>query len=107
MTDGILRLVPDQDGFRLALRAIKLWAKSASSASRRAHTHTTNSTHHTPHTLHPLCGPPTAERGVYSNALGFLGGVSWAMLVARTCQLYPTAAAAKIVEKLFFFVSKQ
>ena len=28
VTDEILRLVPNTDNFRLALRAIKLWAKS-------------------------------------------------------------------------------
>ena len=28
VTDEILRLVPNIDNFRLALRAIKLWAKS-------------------------------------------------------------------------------
>lgn len=28
VTDEILRLVPNIDSFRLALRAIKLWAKS-------------------------------------------------------------------------------
>lgn len=30
VTDEILRLVPNIDNFRLALRAIKLWAKSKS-----------------------------------------------------------------------------
>ncbi|XP_074650766.1 poly(A) polymerase beta-like [Tubulanus polymorphus] len=45
------------------------------------------------------------KRGIYSNALGFLGGVSWAMLVARVCQLYPNAAAATLVQK-FFMVYK-
>ena len=44
-------------------------------------------------------------RGVYSNALGFLGGVSWSMLVARTCQLYPNAIAGVIILKFFFVFS--
>lgn len=71
VTDEILNLVPQSnlDSFRLALRAIKLWAK---------------------------------KRGIYSNVLGYLGGVSWAILTARTCQLYPKATAATIVNKLFF-----
>lgn len=69
VTDDILRLVPNKESFRLALRAIKLWAK---------------------------------RRGIYSNVLGYLGGVSWAILTARTCQLYPRAAASTIVNKLFF-----
>lgn len=45
------------------------------------------------------------KRGVYSNALGFLGGVSWAMLVARTCQLYPHATPSVLVQKFFFVAS--
>lgn len=72
VTDDILRVVPNHDSFRLALRAIKLWAK---------------------------------KRGIYSNILGYLGGVSWAILIARTCQLYPRATAATIVTKLFFAFS--
>lgn len=44
--------------------------------------------------------------GIYSNALGYLGGVSWAMLVARTCQLYPNAAAAVLVHKFFLVFSQ-
>lgn len=51
------------------------------------------------------CPPPTG-RGIYSNMLGFLGGVSWAMLVARTCQLYPNAVAATLVHKFFLVFSK-
>ena len=72
VTDEILNLVPNLETFRLALRAIKFWAKS---------------------------------HGLYSNVLGFLGGVSWAMLVARTCQLYPNASASTIVHKFFLVFS--
>ena len=46
------------------------------------------------------------KRGIYSNVLGFLGGVSWAMLVARVCQLYPNAAPATLVHKFFMVFSK-
>uniref|UniRef100_A0A8C4ZCH6 polynucleotide adenylyltransferase n=1 Tax=Gadus morhua TaxID=8049 RepID=A0A8C4ZCH6_GADMO len=46
------------------------------------------------------------RRNIYSNILGFLGGVSWAMLVARTCQLYPNAAASTLVHKFFLVFSK-
>ncbi|KAI9217500.1 Poly(A) polymerase central domain-containing protein [Blastocladiella britannica] len=68
VTDEILRLVPDVDEFRLALRAIKRWAK---------------------------------VRGIYSNVMGFLGGVAWAMLVARVAQFYPCANAAMLVMRFF------
>lgn len=33
--------------------------------------------------------------------MGFLGGVAWAMLVARICQLYPNEAAGAIVSRFF------
>ncbi|NXP48684.1 PAPOG polymerase, partial [Heliornis fulica] len=46
------------------------------------------------------------RRGIYSNMLGFLGGVSWAMLVARTCQLFPNALASTLVNKFFLVFSK-
>lgn len=44
--------------------------------------------------------------GIYSNTLGYLGGVSWAMLVARTCQLYPNALPATLVHKFFLVFSQ-
>ena len=46
------------------------------------------------------------NRGIYSNAMGYLGGVSWAILVARTCQLYPNACASTIVHKFFRVLTK-
>lgn len=45
------------------------------------------------------------KHGIYSNSLGYFGGVSWAMLVARTCQLYPNASAATICHKFFLVMS--
>lgn len=68
VTDEIINLVPEQNVFRTALRAIKLWAQ---------------------------------RRAIYGNIVGFPGGVAWAMLVARVCQLYPRAAASVIVNKFF------
>ncbi|TRY72511.1 hypothetical protein TCAL_01064 [Tigriopus californicus] len=44
--------------------------------------------------------------GVYSNVLGFLGGVSWSMLVARVCQLYPNADPSTLVQKFFLVFLK-
>ncbi|OTA95121.1 hypothetical protein M434DRAFT_69908 [Hypoxylon sp. CO27-5] len=68
VTREILNLVPEQSTFRLALRAIKLWAQ---------------------------------RRAIYANIIGFPGGVVWAMMVARVCQLYPKAASSTIVTKFF------
>ncbi|KAI0841681.1 Poly(A) polymerase [Hypoxylon sp. FL0890] len=68
VTREILNLVPEQSTFRLALRAIKLWAQ---------------------------------RRAIYANIIGFPGGVVWAMMVARVCQLYPKAASGTIVTKFF------
>ena len=90
VTDQILRLVPNVNVFRDALRCIKLWA------SRKI-----------PRTcfLSPLSLHVTITgRAIYSNVNGFLGGVAWAMLVARICQLYPNAVAGAIVSRFFIIM---
>lgn len=46
------------------------------------------------------------RRAVYANVMGFPGGVAWAMLVARICQLYPQAVSAVIVRKFFRILSQ-
>ncbi|KAL2017128.1 hypothetical protein VTK56DRAFT_2550 [Thermocarpiscus australiensis] len=73
VTDEILNLVPEPATFKLALRAIKLWAQ---------------------------------RKAIYANIMGYPGGVAWAMLVARVCQLYPKATSAVIVNKFFHIMLK-
>jgi len=46
------------------------------------------------------------KHGIYSNVMGFLGGVSWAMLVARVCQLYPNASPSTLLQKFFLVFLK-
>ena len=41
------------------------------------------------------------RRAIYANVMGFPGGVAWAMMVARVCQLYPRATGSVIIGKFF------
>ncbi|KAG8802114.1 polynucleotide adenylyltransferase [Serendipita sp. 398] len=88
-TDAVLRLVPNVHVFRDALRAIKYWAQRPLylfSLVDEAYVH-------------------ALGRAIYSNVSGFLGGVAWALLVARVCQLYPNGNSATIVRRFFLIMS--
>lgn len=52
------------------------------------------------------CDPSIVGRAISSNVNGFLGGVAWALLVARICQLYPNAIAGAIVSRFFIIMYK-
>ena len=41
------------------------------------------------------------NKGIYSNLMGYLGGISWAILVAKICQLYPNYKPSKLLERFF------
>ena len=41
------------------------------------------------------------KRGMYSNVMGYLGGVSWAILVAKICQMFPNLKPNKLIKKFF------
>ena len=46
------------------------------------------------------------KRGIYSNVLGYLGGVSWALLVARVCIDNPGLPVYKLLTQFFKFYTE-
>lgn len=42
------------------------------------------------------------RRGIYSHIFGFLGGIHWAVLVARVCQMFPNATVSMLVSRFFW-----
>ncbi|KAG7395621.1 hypothetical protein PHYBOEH_003421 [Phytophthora boehmeriae] len=45
------------------------------------------------------------RRGLYSNKAGYLGGISWALLVCFVCQMFPRATVASLVHRFFSVLS--
>jgi len=41
------------------------------------------------------------KKGIYSNILGYLGGATWAILVAKICMTFPDLSPAELVLKFF------
>lgn len=41
------------------------------------------------------------RRKIYSNVMGYFGGIAWAICVARVCQLYPNMAPSQLLLKFF------
>ena len=46
------------------------------------------------------------NKGIYSNVMGYIGGVSWAIMVAKICQLFPTLLPYRLF-KMFFLCYSQ
>jgi poly(A) polymerase len=69
VVECMLRLVPQVDVFRVAVRLVKHWAQS---------------------------------RGVYGNVMGYPGGVAYAIMVARICQVFPSSLSLSFLMFVIF-----
>lgn len=43
------------------------------------------------------------NRGIYSNVMGYFGGITWALCVAKICMDHPYAAPSKLLARFFEF----
>ena len=43
------------------------------------------------------------NQGIYSNVLGYLGGIAWALLLTKICMLYPNYNVNRLLERFFFY----
>ena len=41
------------------------------------------------------------RRNLYSNKIGYLGGISWAILTAKVCQLFPSLPPNRLLQRFF------
>lgn len=48
----------------------------------------------------------STQRAIYGAVFGYPGGVAWAIMVARICQLYPFACGATVLVKFFNLMLK-
>ncbi|KAF4694534.1 hypothetical protein FOZ60_007769 [Perkinsus olseni] len=46
------------------------------------------------------------RRGLYANIIGFFGGITWALLVARVCQMFPNMQSVQLVRRFFLILSR-
>jgi poly(A) polymerase len=46
------------------------------------------------------------QRAIYGAVFGYPGGIAWAIMVARICQLYPYACGATVLTKFFRLIGK-
>jgi len=47
------------------------------------------------------------NNGLDSNKIGYLGGISWALLTAKVCKLYPYKCTSRLLERFFWLFGQE